>query len=59
MILHSLYEYYQRKPGLPREGWMEKEIDFVAVVDAQGSCQALNSMLEKRGRHWVGSRGGR
>lgn len=54
MILRALYEYYQRKPGLPREGWMEKEIDFVAVVDAQGNCQALNSMLEKRGRNWVG-----
>lgn len=54
MILQALYEYYQRKPGLPREGWMEKEIDFVAVVDAQGNCQALNSMLEKRGRNWVG-----
>ncbi|MHB1402989.1 MAG: type I-C CRISPR-associated protein Cas8c/Csd1 [Thiobacillus sp.] len=54
MILQALNEYYQRKPGLPREGWMEKEIDFVAVVDAQGSCQALNSMLEKRGKNWVG-----
>lgn len=54
MILRALYEYYQRKPGLPREGWMEKEIDFVAVVDEQGNCQSLNSMLEKRGRNWVG-----
>ena len=54
MILQSLYEYYQRKPDLPREGWMEKEIDFVAVVDALGNCQALNSMLERRGRNWVG-----
>lgn len=54
MILQALNEYYQRKPGLPREGWMEKEIDFVAVVDAQGNCQALNSMLEKRGKNWVG-----
>ncbi len=54
MILQALYEYYQRKPGLPREGWMEKEIDFVAVVDAQGNCSALNPMIERAGRNWVG-----
>ena len=54
MILQALYEYYQRKPSLPREGWMEKEIDFVAVVDAHGNCQGLNSTLEKSGRNWVG-----
>lgn len=54
MILQSLYEYHQRKPSLPREGWIAKEIDFVAVVDAQGNCQALNSMIERVGTRWVG-----
>ncbi len=54
MILQALYKYYQRKPGLPREGWIEKEIDFVAVVDAQGNCSALNPMIERVGRNWVG-----
>lgn len=54
MILRALYEYYQRKPSLPREGWIAKEIDFVAVVDAQGNCQALNPMIERVGTRWVG-----
>jgi CRISPR-associated protein Csd1 len=54
MILQALYDYYQRKPELPREGWMEKEIAFVAVVDEQGRCIGLNSMIEKVGKNWVG-----
>jgi len=54
MILQALYEYYQRKPSLPREGWIEKEIDFIVVVDGQGNCRALNPMIERVGRNWVG-----
>ncbi len=54
MILQALYEYFQRKPGLPREGWIAKEIDFVAVVDAQGNCLALNPMIERVGTRWIG-----
>ncbi len=54
MILQALYDYYQRKPELPREGWMEKEVDFVAVLDAQGNCLGLNSMIEKIGKSWGG-----
>ena len=49
MILQALYEYYQRKPSLPREGWIEKEIDFIVVVDGQGNCRALNPMIERLG----------
>jgi CRISPR-associated protein Csd1 len=54
MILQALHDYYQRKPELPREGWMEKEIAFVAVIDEQGRCIGLNSMIEKVGKNWVG-----
>lgn len=54
MILQALYGYYERKPELPSEGWIAKEIDFVAVVDAQGNCLALNPMIEKVGKRWIG-----
>ncbi len=54
MILQALYDYYQRKPEMPREGWMEKEVAFVAVVDEKGNCLGLNSMMEKIGKSWGG-----
>lgn len=53
MILQALHEYYQRKPELPHEGWMEKEMDFVAVVDAQGKCHQLRPTMEKVDKKWV------
>lgn len=53
MILQALHEYYQRKPELPREGWMEKEIDLVAVVDAEGKCHQLKPTMEKVSKKWV------
>lgn len=37
MILQSLYDYYQRKPDLPREGFEWKEIPFVIEVNRSGS----------------------
>jgi len=37
MILQSLYDYYQRKPDLPREGFEWKEIPFVIEVNKSGS----------------------
>lgn len=37
MILQSLYNYYQRKPDLPREGFEEKEIPFVFEINRDGS----------------------
>jgi len=37
MILQSLYDYYQRKPDLPREGFEWKEIPFVIELSKNGS----------------------
>lgn len=37
MILQALYDYYQRKPDLPREGFESKEIPFVIEVSKTGS----------------------
>lgn len=37
MILQALYDYYQRKPDLPREGFESKEIPFVIEVSKNGS----------------------
>ena len=38
MILQALYDYYQRKPDLPREGFESKEIPFVIEVSKNGSA---------------------
>ena len=37
MILQSLYDYYQRKPDLPREGFEWKDIPFVIELSKSGS----------------------
>lgn len=37
MILQALYNYYQRKPDLPREGFEWKEIPFVIELSKNGS----------------------
>lgn len=55
MILQALHQYYEReKDRLPKEGWGIKEIDFVAVVDAEGNCHAFDPLVEKKGNAWVG-----
>ncbi len=37
MILQALYEYYQRKPDLPREGFELKEVPFIIELNRNGS----------------------
>lgn len=37
MILQSLFNYYQRKPDLPREGFEWKDIPFVIELSKNGS----------------------
>ncbi|MFZ1746228.1 MAG: type I-C CRISPR-associated protein Cas8c/Csd1, partial [Nitrospirales bacterium] len=37
MILQALYNYYQRNPDLPREGFEWKEIPFVIELSKNGS----------------------
>lgn len=36
MILQSLYDYYQRKPDLPREGFEWKDIPFIIELNKSG-----------------------
>ena len=36
MILQALYNYYRRKPDLPREGFENKEIPFVIELNTNG-----------------------
>ncbi len=37
MILHALYDYYQRNPDLPHEGFEMKEIPFILELTKDGS----------------------
>jgi CRISPR-associated protein Csd1 len=37
MILHALYDYYQRKPDLPRKGFELKEVPFIIELNCNGS----------------------
>jgi len=37
MILQALYDYYQRNPDLPHEGFEMKEIPFILELAKDGS----------------------
>lgn len=50
MILQSLYDYYQRKPDLPREGFEWKEIPFVIEVNKNGSVVQIEDTRTRQGK---------
>lgn len=50
MILQSLYNYYQRKPDLPREGFEWKEIPFVIEVNKNGSVVQIEDTRTTDGK---------
>jgi CRISPR-associated protein Csd1 len=50
MILQSLYNYYQRKPDLPREGFEWKEIAFVIELNKNGSVVQIEDTRPQEGK---------
>lgn len=57
MILHALTQYYQRKAafdGAAPEGFENKEIPFVIVLDKQGKFIQLEDTREVQGKKKVG-----
>jgi CRISPR-associated protein Csd1 len=50
MILQSLYDYYQRKSDLPREGFEWKEIPFVIEVNKNGSVVQIEDTRTQQGK---------
>lgn len=50
MILQSLYNYYQRKPDLPREGFELKEIPFVIELNRSGSVVQIEDTRIMEGK---------
>lgn len=58
MILHALTQYYQRKAksdgGVAPEGFENKEIPFIIVIDKQGKFIQLEDTRELKGKKKVG-----
>lgn len=50
MILQSLYDYYQRKPDLPREGFEWKEIPFIIELNKNGSVIQVEDTRTQEGK---------
>ncbi|MFA6412808.1 MAG: type I-C CRISPR-associated protein Cas8c/Csd1 [Syntrophales bacterium] len=50
MILQALKEYYDRKPGLPREGWEMKEIPFLVLLNQSGDFIGFEDTREGDGK---------
>jgi CRISPR-associated protein Csd1 len=50
MILQSLYNYYQRKPDLPREGFEWKEIPFVIELNKSGAVVQIEDTRTQEGK---------
>ena len=50
MILQSLYNYYQRKPDLPRKGFENKEIPFVIELNKHGSVVQIEDTRTPDGK---------
>ncbi len=50
MILQALKAYYERKPGLPRLGFEEKEIPYIIVLNAKGVAVGLEPTVEGDGK---------
>lgn len=58
MILHAFTQYYQRKAesdgGVAPEGFENKEIPFIIVIDKQGNFIQLEDTRELKGKKKVG-----
>lgn len=58
MILHALTQYYQRKAksdgGIAQEGFENKEIPFIIVIDKQGNFIQLEDTRELKNKKKVG-----
>ena len=58
MILHALTQYYQRKAesdgGVAPEGFENKEIPFIIVIDKQGNFIQLEDTRKLKGKKKVG-----
>ena len=50
MILQSLYNYYQRKPDLPREGFEQKDIPFIIELNKNGSVVQIEDTRTTDGK---------
>lgn len=54
MILHALTQYYQRKAksdsGVAPEGFENKEIPFIIVIDKQGKFIQLEDTRELKNK---------
>lgn len=50
MILQALYNYYQRKPDLPREGFEWKDIPFVIELNKKGSVIQIEDTRTQEGK---------
>ena len=54
MILQALYEYYQRKPDLPPEGFENKELKFIIVIKKNGTfVDLVDKRQDKRGKEYL------
>lgn len=53
MILHALYDYYERKPDLPKDGFEAREIPFVIELSPEGRVIQLEDTRESRGKKKV------
>lgn len=44
MILQALNHYYERNPDLPKQGWIRRGVDYVVVLDKDGTCISINAV---------------
>lgn len=50
MILQALKGYFDRKDDLPRDGWENKEIPFIIVLDKDGTPVEIENTIEVEGK---------
>ncbi|MBI4291599.1 MAG: type I-C CRISPR-associated protein Cas8c/Csd1 [Betaproteobacteria bacterium] len=53
MILQALYDYYERKPDLPKGGFESKEIPFIFELSSDGNVIQIEDTRESRGKKKV------
>jgi CRISPR-associated protein Csd1 len=44
MILQALNNYYDRNEELPKQGWIRRGVDYAIVLDATGTCIAIDQL---------------
>lgn len=47
MILQALNEYYRRSAELAPEGWIRRGVDYLLVLDKQGSCVNMECIQDQ------------